>query len=81
MLDFIDTQAIYFIETNEGKIAKRIDSEMIEPMHNVGYPIIKMFLKTNEMERLEPNQDIPEGFITKSEYGMCVILRKENEDA
>ena len=69
--------AIYWLE--ESNSIRRLDSEMVVPMHNAGYTIIKMWMddKLTE-ERLEPNDEIPEGFVQESRYGY-VIFNQESE--
>ena len=71
-------EAIYFID--EGNLRRRLDSAMIEPMHLAGFPIIKVWLdnKLTE-ERLEPNEEIPDGFIQESRYGYVVYNQQEGE--
>lgn len=71
--------AIYFIEEDNGTVRRRLDSMMIEPMHKAGFPIIKVWLDTAwTEERLEPEDDIPEGFIQESRYGY-VEYKQEGE--
>lgn len=67
-------EAVYYVEEKNGALLRRLDSEMIEPMHAYGYTIIKVWLddKMTE-ERLEPNEEIPDGFIQESRYGYIVF--------
>lgn len=68
-------EAIYFIEEEGGKIRRRLDSEMIKPMHDAGYPIIKVWMdKTLTEERLESSENIPDGFIQESRYGLIYFM-------
>jgi hypothetical protein len=71
------TEAIYFFVDENGNYV-RIDSRMIEPMHTAGYSIVKMWLNDEHTEeRLDPNETIPEGFITDSFYGFTIYKTKE----
>lgn len=71
-------EAIYFVD--EGNLRRRLDSSMIEPMHNAGYSVIKVWLdgKMTE-ERLEPEESIPDGFIQESRYGYVMYKQEEGE--
>lgn len=67
---------IYFIK--EGDTARRIDSVVVEPMRKAGYTILRMVLDgKNEMTELKPDEEMPDGFLQESRYGMVVITRTE----
>ena len=74
-------EAIYWIEEERGALKRRLDSAMIEPMHKAGATIIKTWMDENwTEERLEPEDEIPEGFIQESRYGYILFnLNKSQE--
>lgn len=77
-MNMISSDVIYFVL--EGINARRIDSEMIEPLHAFGHTVVKMYLADNHTEELKPEDEIPEGFIKKSEYGLVLYnVVKEGE--
>lgn len=77
--------AFFIVEKDTG-ILDQIDYLMIEPMHNAGYTIVKLLLdgKLTEAGRVEPDEDIPEGFIEKSRHGFVIYdldgLRKSMQE-
>lgn len=77
-MSHIGSDVIYFML--EGVNARRIDSEMVEPLHAYGHTVVKMYLSDNHTEELKPEDEIPQGFIQKSEYGLVLYnVVKEGE--
>jgi len=70
---------IYFIK--EGETARRVDSAMVEPMRNAGYTILRMPMDgKNIITELKPDEEMPEGFLQESRYGMVMIFRDEENE-
>lgn len=68
------TTTYYYIEKDTNAI-RRIDSDMVEPLHAFGYIVIKVTTGENPTEEwLFPDVDIPDGYIVLSKYGELVIL-------
>ena len=76
-MNAINADVIYFVV--EGVNARRIDSNMVEPLHAFGHTIEKMWLVDNHVEELKPEDDIPEGYIEKSEYGLVIYNAMKEE--
>ena len=69
---------IYFVK--EGNTARRIDSMMVKPLRDAGYTIMRMALDgKNEVTELKPDEEMPDGFLQESKYGMVMIMRTEEE--
>lgn len=72
--------ALYFIK--DGNTARRIDSLAVIPMREAGYTIMKMLVDgtTEQVQELKPEDELPEGFVQTSHYGMVLLLQNQPEE-
>lgn len=75
---------IYWVKSEDGKLARRIDSRDIELHFNAGNTIIKMYMDEKcTTEELVPTRKggIPDDFIVDSPYGAHMLLVNPVEEA
>ena len=72
--------ALYFIK--DGNTARRIDSLAVIPMREAGYTIMKMLVDgtTEQVQELNPEDELPEDFVQTSHYGMVLLLQNQPEE-